>query len=92
MSRDLYVVLGGAVAVAVDGKLRGVLGEGDFFGEIAAIEWGAGYARTRTATVTATMPTRLLVLDWTLVNELMRAEPGFREQLERTSRQRLAVV
>jgi len=92
VSRDLYVVLGGAVAVAVDGSLRGVLGEGDFFGEIAAIEWGAGFARTRTATVTATMPTRLLVLDWTLVAELMKAEPDFRARLEHTSRDRMAAV
>ena len=92
VSRELYVVLDGAVAAAVDGSLRGVLGEGDFFGEIAAIEWGAGYARTRTATVTATMPTRLLVLDWTLVNELMKAEPEFRARLERTSQERLAAV
>jgi aromatic-L-amino-acid/L-tryptophan decarboxylase len=92
VSRDLYVVLGGAVAVSVDGRLRGVLGEGDFFGEIAAIEWSAGYARTRTATVTATAPTRLLVLDWTLVAELMKAEPDFRTRLEQTSRDRLAAV
>jgi glutamate/tyrosine decarboxylase-like PLP-dependent enzyme len=92
VSRDLYVVLRGAVAVSIDGTLRGVLGEGDFFGEIAAIEWGAGYARTRTATVTATVPTRLLVLDWTLVAELMKAEPDFRARLERTSRDRLAAV
>jgi glutamate/tyrosine decarboxylase-like PLP-dependent enzyme len=92
VSRDLYVVLAGAVAVSVDGKLRGVLGEGDFFGEIAAIEWGAGFARTRTATVTATMPTRLLVLDWTLVAELMRADADVRARLERTSHDRLAAV
>ena len=92
VSRDLYVVLDGAVGVSIDGNLRGVLGRGDFFGEIAAIEWGAGYARTRTATVTATMPTRLLVLDWTLVNELMKAEPEFRARLERTSQARLAAV
>ncbi len=92
VSRELYVVLDGAVAVLVDGRLRGVLGEGDFFGEIAAIEWGAGYARTRTATVTATMPTRLLVLDWTLVNELLKADPEFRGRLERSSYERLAAV
>jgi glutamate/tyrosine decarboxylase-like PLP-dependent enzyme len=42
VSRDLYVVLEGAVAASVDGHLRGILGQGDFFGEIAAIEWGAG--------------------------------------------------
>ncbi len=92
VSRDLYVILSGAVAVAVDGSLKGVLGPGDFFGEIAAIEWGAGFARTRTASVTATMQTRLLVLDWVLVNELLKSDPGFRAQLERASRDRLAAV
>ena len=59
---------------------------------MAAIEWGAGYARTRTATVTATEPTRLLVLDWTLVNGLMKADPAFGERLEQVSRERLAAV
>jgi signal-transduction protein with cAMP-binding, CBS, and nucleotidyltransferase domain len=92
VSRELYVVLDGAVAVTVDGRLRGALGEGDFFGEIAAMEWSAGFARTRTATVTATVPTRLLVLDWTLVDELMKSESGFRALLESTSRDRLAAV
>ncbi len=65
---------------------------GRLFGEIAAIDWGAGFARTRTATVTATMSTRLLVLDWTLVNWLMTAEPEFRARLERSSCERLAAV
>jgi CRP-like cAMP-binding protein len=81
VSRELYVVLDGSVAISVDGTHRGVLGEGDFFGGIAAIEWGAGFARTRTPTVTATVPTRLLVLDWTLVDELMKTEPTFRDRL-----------
>ena len=51
-----------------------MLGPGDFFGELAAIDWGAGFGRTRTATVTATEPTRLLVLDWALVNQLIKAD------------------
>ena len=92
VSRDLYVILDGAVAVAVDGNLRGVLGPGEFFGEIAAVQWGAGYHRTRTATVTATIPALLLVLDWVLVDRLIKAEPDFRARLERTSRARLAAV
>jgi hypothetical protein len=50
----------------------------------------AGFARTRTATVTATEPTRFLTLDWALVGSLMKGEPAFAEQLERTSRERLA--
>jgi glutamate/tyrosine decarboxylase-like PLP-dependent enzyme len=90
VSRDLYVVLSGAVDVTVDGEHRATLAAGDFFGEIAAIDWGAGFGRTRSATVTAVEPARLLALDWVLVNRLMRAAPAFGEQLERASRERLA--
>jgi CRP-like cAMP-binding protein len=64
---------------------------GDFFGELAAIDSGAGFARTRSATVTALEPTRLLVLDWVLVNWLMKVESTFGEELERVSRERFAV-
>ena len=54
VSRDLYVVL--------DGDGRGHGGRdagarprpGEFFGELAAVDWGAGFGRTRTATVSAT--------------------------------------
>ena len=35
ISRDLYVVLSGSVAVSVDGNARGTLGPGEFFGELA---------------------------------------------------------
>lgn len=90
VSRDLYVVLSGAVEVTADARTLATLGPGEFFGELAAIEWGAGFARTRSATVTATEPTRLLVLDWVLVNRLMNADPRFGDQLERASRERLA--
>jgi CRP-like cAMP-binding protein len=38
------------------------IGPGDFFGEIAALDWGASFGYARLATVTATSPTRLLVL------------------------------
>ena len=58
--------------------------------ELAAIDWGAGFGRTRTATVTAREPTRLLVLGWMLVNRLMGANGAFAEQLEDVSRAHLA--
>jgi aromatic-L-amino-acid decarboxylase len=92
ISRDLYVVMNGAVAITVDGDRVRTLGPGEFFGELAAIDWGAGFGRTRSATVTATEPTRLLVLDWVLVNWLMQAAPAFRERLEKASRERLAAL
>src|SRR3954470_21294030 len=87
IDRDLYVILDGGVEVSVDGRAKRPLGAGEFFGEVAALDWGAGFGRTRTATVTAVEPTRLLVLDWELVASLP-AEA--REQLERASRERLA--
>jgi glutamate/tyrosine decarboxylase-like PLP-dependent enzyme len=88
ISRDLYVVLDGAVAILVDGDCVRTLGPGEFFGELAAMDWGAGFGRTRSATVTAIEPTRLLVLDWVLVNWLVKAAPAFGERLETASRER----
>jgi len=92
VNRDLYVILSGAVEVVADGRALATLGAGEFFGELAAIDWGAGFARTRAATVTAIEPTRLLVCDWTLVNWLMRVSPAFGERLEQVSRDRLATL
>jgi aromatic-L-amino-acid/L-tryptophan decarboxylase len=92
VSRDLYVILAGAVEITADGKRLNTLGPGDFFGELAAIDWGAGFARTRSATVAAVESTRLLALDWVLVNWLIKADPAFGERLERASRERLATL
>ncbi len=92
VSRDLFVVLSGTVEVVADGKALATLGPGEFFGELAALDWGAGFARTRAATVTATQPTRLLVLDWALVDWLIKVDPALRERLEQTSRDRLATL
>jgi glutamate/tyrosine decarboxylase-like PLP-dependent enzyme len=92
VSRDLYVILDGAVEITAQEKRLGMRGAGEFFGELAAIDWGAGFARTRTATVIATEPTRLLALDWVLVNWLMKAAPDFGERLERASQERLATL
>ena len=92
VNRDMYVILSGAVDVVADGHTLATLGSGDFFGELAAIDWGAGYARTRAATVTAIEPTRLLVVAWPLVNWLMKACPAFGERLEQVSRDRLATL
>jgi aromatic-L-amino-acid/L-tryptophan decarboxylase len=92
VDRDLYVVLSGRVDVVADGRALAALGPGDFFGELAALDWGAGFARTRAATVTATEPTRLLVLDWALVNWLVKARPEVGARLEQVSRSRLATL
>jgi glutamate/tyrosine decarboxylase-like PLP-dependent enzyme len=88
LSRDLYVVLEGAVEVTVDDEALRTLGPGEFFGEVAALDWGAGYGRTRTATVTAVEETRLLVLGWELVHRLART-PAVAELLEHAAKSRL---
>jgi hypothetical protein len=90
VSRDLYVVLRGRVAVTVEDDAVRTLGPGEFFGEVAALDWGAGFGRTRTATVAADEPTRLLVLGWQLVHRLAKAAPEFGAALERASKSRLA--
>src|SRR4051812_33472433 len=60
-SRDFYVVLDGSVDVLVGDEHVGDLGPGEHFGEIAALEWGAGFSYPRLATVVASAPSRLLV-------------------------------
>jgi selenocysteine lyase/cysteine desulfurase len=91
-SRDLFVVLSGEVAVRADGRPVATLGPGDFFGEIAALDWGASYGRLRTADVAAVEPTRLLVLDWELVQSLTRSVPAVADMLEETARARLTAL
>lgn len=90
VSRDLFVILIGTVEVSDDGNAVASLGPADFFGELAAIDWGAGFARTRSATFTATEPTRLLVLDWVLVNWLIKANSAVGDMLDQASQERLS--
>ena len=75
--------------VEQDGRTLRELGPGDFFGEIAALDWGAGYGYARSATVTATEPLRMLALAPSHFNLLMTQAPRFAERIERAMRQRL---
>ena len=52
-----YVLLDGEADVTVDGKRRRTLRAGDFFGEISMLDRGPA-----TATVTATEPSRMMVM------------------------------
>ena len=60
--RDFYVILDGTVEVFVDTRIVRRLGPGDFFGELAAQDWGGGFGYPRLADVVATAPLRLLVV------------------------------
>jgi CRP-like cAMP-binding protein len=75
---------GSAVVTSGDATLR-ELGPGDFFGEIAIIE-----RRRRTATVTTTAPSKVLVLFGTEFRDLQDAQPEIAARVEEAMRARLA--
>jgi cAMP-dependent protein kinase regulator/CRP/FNR family cyclic AMP-dependent transcriptional regulator/cGMP-dependent protein kinase 2 len=71
-AREFFVVVSGTADVLRGNRLVGVLGPGDFFGEIGLFSrrW------LRTATVVATSPMRLLVLGRHEFRELLAAFPA----------------
>ena len=75
--RDFYLVLAGETRAEVDGELVRAMGAGDFFGELSALDWGAGYGYTRLATVTATSTARLLAVPPDVFNRLVSEVPEF---------------
>ena len=91
-SRDFYVLEEGAVDVLVDGRVVATLRGGAFFGEIAALEWGAGYARSRVATVVARLDVRLRKLDPEALARLLEAFPRLEREIRRIAHARLREV
>jgi hypothetical protein len=89
-TRDFYVVVEGKVTAERDGRPVASFGPGEFFGELAALDWGAGYGYARTATVTAAEPLRLLVLSPAHLGRLMAEVPAVDEIVRRAVRERLA--
>jgi CRP-like cAMP-binding protein len=70
--RDFFVIADGTADVFVGDELVRSLGPGEFFGELAALDWGAGYGYPRLATVVAGSPLRLLVFREGTLAELLR--------------------
>jgi CRP-like cAMP-binding protein len=91
-SRDMYVVLSGAVRVEGADVALGRLLPGQFFGELAALDWGGGFGRARSADVIAEEPTRLLRMDRHLTDRLMKDAPGFAAVIEQVARDRLGTL
>jgi CRP-like cAMP-binding protein len=75
--REFFIVVEGAVSVKRNGRKLADLGPGDWFGEIAILTF-----KPRTATVTATSPVRLLVIN----------DRAFRRVVETTPRIALKVL
>lgn len=88
-SREFYVILEGTADVRTAEEHRADLGPGDFFGELAALDWGASFGYPRLASVIATPPVRLLVLMAAHFNTLVRGVTGFGDQIHRAVRERL---
>jgi hypothetical protein len=87
--RDFYVILDGEAEVFIDGEYVRGLTAGDFFGEVAALDWGSGFGYVRTATVMAASDLRLLVLSPTRLDALIRGCPALGEKIRATARERL---
>jgi glutamate/tyrosine decarboxylase-like PLP-dependent enzyme len=74
-TRHFYTIVAGTVTIQTELEGPRELGPGDFFGELAALDWGAGFGYARTVTVVASSPLRLLVLSPAAVGELIRRAP-----------------
>jgi glutamate/tyrosine decarboxylase-like PLP-dependent enzyme len=89
VGREFYVVTHGSARVFKDGVAIDDIGTGDFFGELAALEWGAGFSYPRLATVLATSEVRALMLPGPFFNELVRTAPSVGERIRAAVRARL---
>ena len=69
--RDLIVIVEGAAEVRRKGRKIATLSSGDFLGEIALVT-----GRPRTATVTTTAPSQLLVITERDFRDVMRRTPS----------------
>jgi len=86
---DPYVILAGDVEVLIDEAAVNRLGEGEFFGELAALDWGGGFGYPRIASVRALTDVTLLTFPAGALNELARDEPQLAAQIRRVGAQRL---
>jgi CRP-like cAMP-binding protein len=83
--REFFVLLEGAAAVRRGGRKVNVLGRGDFFGEIALVS-----RSPRTATVTTTQPSRLLVITDARFRTLLDHSPRIQLRILEALADRLA--
>ncbi len=87
--RSFYLILSGRYTVLIDARPIRTLGPGDYFGELAARDWGGGYGYSRLATVRCAEPGRLLRLTSTDFQWLIDTEPAVHAELAKTLPERL---
>ncbi|MGZ6669214.1 MAG: aminotransferase class V-fold PLP-dependent enzyme [Solirubrobacteraceae bacterium] len=88
-ARDFYVIVDSEADVYIEGEYVRHLARGDFFGEVAALDWGSGFGYVRTATVVAACDLRLLALDPDQLGVLIRACAGLGQKLRVAARERM---
>ena len=81
---SFFVLRDGSATVTRDGEVLRTLGPGDFFGEVALLGGGR-----RTATVTASTPSTLLVLFGTEFRQLEQELPETAERIRTAMAERL---
>ena len=91
-SREFYLILEGSVKVTAAGAQVASLDCQSFFGELAALDWGAGFGSPRMATVISVVATRLLRVPSTIINRAMRSDSQLRRTIERTAAERSALL
>ena len=84
LAREFMVIVDGAVDVRRRGRRVATLGSGDFFGEMALLAHGP-----RTATVTSTRPTELLVVTPEAFHELLERLPSLQSRVLKALAERL---
>jgi len=89
VGREFYVIVSGTARVLKDGNPIDEVGPGAFFGELAALEWGASFSYPRLATVLSTSPVRALTLPGPFFNELLRDAPSVDAAIRAAVRERL---
>lgn len=86
---EFYLILAGTAEVRSGERCLNRLGPGDFFGELAALDWGSGFGYPRLASVVAVSPMSLLLLPNATFRTLMRDVPAFSQPVLRAVRERL---
>jgi CRP-like cAMP-binding protein len=85
-------VLEGEAVVLRDGREVDRVGPRQFFGEFAALEWGASFAYSRLATVRSRTDMRLAVLSPEALTSLLIELPQVEHRLTEARRRRLLLL